>query len=231
MLSHADGLLSLAKALSDDALCLTELGLSGLQLTSRLAEQGLRAPEVCAARAQRQLLRLSQTADALSNGGGGRLQIGLAGHGSHVLARGQCSETRVQVLTRRAKLAGGVRHSRTLRGQVQVAQALVDLANACGDVASGLSSLAHGPLSVGELVAGVSSAQDVSCFAGGVVRLTQRLVGSGHVRRERAYAQIRSRLHGGLLWSGKAGYLEIRQLLRQGLAPALIERQVLRFLQ
>ena len=65
--SHANGLLTLANAIPNHLIGLVELRLRTLELAGRLSHQSLRAPEVCRTGAQRQLLRLSQTANTLSD--------------------------------------------------------------------------------------------------------------------------------------------------------------------
>ena len=56
---------------------------------------------------------------------------------------------------------------------------MANLPNARGDVAGGLASLLHGGLGIGELVASVRAAQDVSRLSGGAVSRAKGLIGSG----------------------------------------------------
>jgi hypothetical protein len=64
---HANRLLALANAVANHLIGLAKLRLCTLELASSLSHQSLRATEICCARAQRQLLRLSQAANTLSN--------------------------------------------------------------------------------------------------------------------------------------------------------------------
>ena len=155
----------------------------------------------------------------------------MAGHGRHVLARGQRSEARGQVLTCRAKLAGGVGCCCTLRGLVKKAQALVELTNARGDVGRGPTCLAHGRLSVRKLVASVRPAQDVSGLGCGAVRAAECLVGSRHVGCESPDTLRFRSPHSGLLGRGKVRHLVARQLLCKRLTSTLVESQPLCLLQ
>ena len=180
-------MLALADPVANHPIGLVKVRLCTLQLPGRLPHQGLRTTEVGCTRAQRQLLGLRQAANALCNGCCCGLQVGLAGLSRHVLGRGQRSKARVQVCSGVTKLPSGVGCSCALRGQVKVAQALVDLPNAGGDVGRGPTCLAHGFLSVGELVAGVRPAQNVGGLTGGVVCAGQRLVGRRHVGIKRPY--------------------------------------------
>ena len=153
---------------------------------------------------------LRQAANALCNGACRGLQVGLARLGSHVLGRGQRSEARVQVCSGDIKLPRGVGCSCALRGLIKVAQALVDLPDAGGDIGGGPTCLAHGFLSVGELIAGVRPAQPVGCFSGSLVRAAKCLIGSGHVRIKGPYPRGLGRIQSGLLRGGKTGYLVTR---------------------
>jgi hypothetical protein len=107
----------------------------------------------------------------------------------------------------------------------------VDLADARGDVGRGPTCLAHGSLSISELIACISTTQDVSRFSSGVVRAAQCLVGSGHVRRESPNTLRFSCPNGSFLGVRKTSYLVIRQLLCKRLTAALVEGQLLGFLQ
>jgi hypothetical protein len=155
----------------------------------------------------------------------------LAGQSGHILARGQRSEARSNILASSTKLTGGVGCCCALRGNVQVTQTLADLADARGDAGSGASSLAYGPLCVGELLARVCSAQDVCRFTRGLVSPTKCLIGCGHVRCKSSNALRFGRSQGSLLCRGKPCYLVAGELLGKRLSAALVEGQFLGFLQ